>query len=667
MEAAYQTVMPGETITIGEFVFEDDYSAASDPCAVTIFNPSNVIQVNAQNTTVEASGWQYYEYSVAADAPLGNWPAVISCGSELGGDLIKADKTFTVIEIPDDTASTTIATAVWNNSTRTLSSFGALAADVWNGAFAPTRRLTDSTLTDGGNIGTLTDIQNASSSLGASLLVNRTLIQNLNNISAADVWAVGTRQLTDATLSSGSLATLSDVQSASSSINSVVSNASSSLGIAIQNNTSPSASEIATEVWSTSAAGLTGLGTVGKLVADNIDVAISTRGTSNLTASDVWNAATRTLTDYATSSIASYAATAVWANGTRTLTNYGNDITAANVWDTLTSSLSSVNTIGKLLVDNIDTTISSRASLANQIAGWTIEMSDYSAVQAGETYRAKVEIRNSNSVPTAPFAAPRVTLYDAERNVTVSSVAMTSIATGVYEYTYSVSSSASQGVWEAVIETEVESGKTLQNNDYWIVAGSPAQVIINSVTANSISDISANLTITNEGLAGYEYHYEWCVVSNSNNACGDGDDEYHGTGAKFINPGEDWITDLTATVDSAGDYYFKVIVYFGTEQSGSSRSFSVAGGGGGEEPPSGGGGGGGGGGGSTGVPQGEAEGADFNGDNIVNSVDFSILLAFWKTNPPFANPAVDINHDNAVNSIDFSILLSQWGTSGTPL
>jgi hypothetical protein len=77
-------------------------------------------------------------------------------------------------------------------------------------------------------------------------------------------------------------------------------------------------------------------------------------------------------------------------------------------------------------------------------------------------------------------------------------------------------------------------------------------------------------------------------------------------------------------------------------------------------------GGGGGGGGSTSattvpVIKGISIGADLNGDGIVNSVDFSIMLAFWKTKGPFKNAAVDMNHDGLVNSIDFSILLFQWG------
>lgn len=205
-----------------------------------------------------------------------------------------------------------------------------------------------------------------------------------------------------------------------------------------------------------------------------------------------------------------------------------------------------------------------------------------------------------------------------------------------------------------MVETEVENGKTITRNDYWMVSGSPAQVIINSVTGD-VPNAVANLTITNEGLAGYEYQYEWCVVSQVDNACGGGDDVYRGTGAKFINPGEDWNTNLTATVPTAGSYYFKVIVYFGTESSGSSRTFTIS-----EEEDVSPIGGGGGGGSTTRKVTSSSKTADLNLDAKVNSIDFSILLSFWKTNPPFKNPRVDINKDGKVNSTDFSIMLAQW-------
>lgn len=47
---------------------------------------------------------------------------------------------------------------------------------------------------------------------------------------------------------------------------------------------------------------------------------------------------------------------------------------------------------------------------------------------------------------------------------------------------------------------------------------------------------------------------------------------------------------------------------------------------------------------------------DFNGDNKINLVDFSILLSSWGKN----NPDVDLNKDGTVNLADFSILLFNW-------
>ncbi|MCU0653378.1 MAG: hypothetical protein MUD10_03920, partial [Candidatus Pacebacteria bacterium] len=193
--------------------------------------------------------------------------------------------------------------------------------------------------------------------------------------------------------------------------------------------------------------------------------------------------------------------------------------------------------------------------------------------------------------------APLVTVYDAVRNKSAENVSMTRISAGIYEYTFAVANSAVQGTWETQVDVQIEAGKIVQANDYWNVAGSPAQIIINSVTDLTIPEVSANITLTNEGTTGYEYTYEWCVVSSQDNACGGSDDVFYSSAAKFVQPAEDWITNLNATVPNTGNYWFKVIVHFGTQQSGASQSFTAinqSGGGNG-----GGGGGGGSGGGTT--------------------------------------------------------------------
>lgn len=615
---ATESYVPGETIVIGEFIYNDDYTPTTDDCTISIYNPSGSVEVNEATMIDDSTGW--HQYSFVAPIIQGKYPTFITCGTLLGGDLLKLDKTFIVKEpiVTDSSIASSVWSSasrtltsfgslvsdIWSNGSRTLTSIGSLASDIWNDAFAPTRTLTSKNIAGGGSLATESYIDASEATIVSEVQSTQDLITALNNITASDVWSYGARSLN------------SDVDISTASVD---------------------------EIWDIASSGLDTSGSVGKLIVNNLDTQVSSRGTSNLTAADVWSAATRTLSDYNTLDVAN----AVWSNGTRTLTSYGNDITALDVWNVLSSSLITVGSIGEQIKTNLDTAVSSVGG------NWSVKMGNIERVQAGYIYRTKVFILDKNSDPITPFAFPVITIYDTNRNIVVSGISMAEISMGVYEYTYSVANSAVQGLWETVVRTEVESGKIITNNDYWEVSGSPAQVIINSIKANNLNSISGNVTITNEGLSGYEYNYEWCIVSNLNNECGGNDDTFYSSAAKYINPGDSWNTNLTASVSTPGTYYFKLVVYFGTDSSGASRVFSVS--------SSSGGGGGGGGGGSSMTEIKSCNGADFNINGKVDSTDFSILLYFWKTLYPFKNKCVDINVDQKVDSIDFSIMLFQWG------
>jgi uncharacterized protein YgiM (DUF1202 family) len=147
-------------------------------------------------------------------------------------------------------------------------------------------------------------------------------VDALNDISASDIWNYATRTIT------GEVTLTSDSRKA---------------------------------IWDSACAILNSSGSVGKLICDNLDAKVSEAGGSTLTAEDVWNYATRTITGLGGPALSAIA-NSVWSNATKTLTSYGNDITAQNVWDVMTSSLTTIDSIGELLVVNVDDTISSRAS-----------------------------------------------------------------------------------------------------------------------------------------------------------------------------------------------------------------------------------------------------------------------------------------------------------------
>ncbi len=181
--------------------------------------------------------------------------------------------------------------------------------------------------------------------------------------------------------------------------------------------------------------------------------------------------------------------------------------------------------------------------------------------------------------------------------------------------------------------------------------GAPAQVLVTGFSDLSEPSITAGVRITNEGGVAYEYQYTWCITNSDANLCGGGDDVFSAAAAKLIQPGENWDTNLNATVSSAGMYWFHVSVDFGSDTSYASQSFIAV-----NEESTGGGGGS-----SSKAKVKACVGGDSNRDNVVSIVDFSIFLVFFNQPAPFSNPCADINGDNKVNVIDFSILLTQWG------
>jgi len=727
VHAAYERYATGDTAVIGEFVYEDDFTPSSADCTVFIYNSSGSLIVNGTTMTEDANGWHHYSYSIPSSGPEGIWPSYMSCGTVMGGDLVKMDKSFVVGATVVST--TTLANSVWTSTTRTLTSFGTLVSDVWSNSV---RTLTGASL-DTGSLATQSDVVTASSSLAAAISAgtvsvnsntNATIlsastslasfinantnsqissaITTINNntnatvltastslastiptavwsasarslttfgtlaadvwtngtrtltsgstLTASDVWTYATRRLSDGTLDTGSLATAANLTSTETAINNNTNSASSSLNASIVSNTSGITSAVNANVNSASSslAAAISAGTVS--VNSNTNATVLSASTSlasfiNANTNSQISSAITTINNNtnatvltASTSLASTIPTAVWSASARSLTTFGT--LAADVWNASTRTLTSL-------------TLSSQSP-------WTVNTSDFGTITAGSTYLATVNtIYNGTIVDSANV--PTITIYDPSRNVVVNNVAMTRTSVGTYTYSYTTPVNAEAGTWESVFSTTVESGKTLPGNDYWTVVTNPAQVIINSISDNITPEVAANITITNEGLGGNEYQYEWCVVSGVNNPCGGGDDVFHAIAAKYINPGEDFNTTLTATVPNAGNYYFKVVVYFGTDSSGASRTFTAVAP---TSPPSGGGGGGGGGsggGGSVPPATGICRRADFNCDTKINSIDFSILLYFWKSRPPFTNIYVDINKDGKIDSVDFSILLYEWG------
>ena len=310
-----------------------------------------------------------------------------------------------------------------------------------------------------------------------------------------------------------------------------------------------------------------------------------------------------------------------------------------------------------------------KSFIVEEIANhFTVTLSDFEGTTVNTAYKAKLQVLNYATIPTDADSLPAVVITDPAGTVQVPAGVMTKDSNGTYSYSYSIGGSAVGGVWETVVSVVIN-GKTIKVNDYWNLSSSPADVQIIEITDKIIPTITASVRIDNMGTSGSDFYYVYCIVSSEDNLCGGNDDVDSASDTAFINAGD--FINLSLTLDdvpTAGTYWFKVKAralaetnwaasteQFTAESAPTSTPTPTP-----TPPPSGGGGGGGSAAIISTIPVSVPSGADFNGDNKINSTDFSILLAFWKTKPPFKNPYVDINKDNRVDSVDFSILLYQW-------
>lgn len=144
----YQKCLQGQTCTIGEFLYDDNYvPISSASCTLTSRDPSGNLFVDNQNLSGTPDGWYAYTINVSNET-TGLYRGNICC--TVDGEVLCLDKSFTINEAPSSLTAQDVENAVWDATT---------SAHTQTGSF--------------GN-----------------------LVQNLNPLTAADVWSYSNRNLT---------------------------------------------------------------------------------------------------------------------------------------------------------------------------------------------------------------------------------------------------------------------------------------------------------------------------------------------------------------------------------------------------------------------------------------------------------------------------------------
>lgn len=199
----YQQCPPDSSCIIGEYLFDDDYQPeASASCTLSAKDPGGNDFLTNQPLTPTADAWYAHTLDTTG-LTEGFYRAQICC--VVDGDTMCLDKGFQVSYAA--VSGSDIASAVWDASTSAFANPGTFGFNLQNPVplISQIWAYSSRTLTDYGNL-----VDNIWTYSSRSLSSFGTLI--------TDIWANPTRTLTSALLSSGQLATDSDISTAVTSI-----------------------------------------------------------------------------------------------------------------------------------------------------------------------------------------------------------------------------------------------------------------------------------------------------------------------------------------------------------------------------------------------------------------------------------------------------------------
>ena len=173
LPAEYQQCPIGDSCTIGEFLYDDEYvPITSATCTLTSRDPGGNLFLNAVAMSAAADGWYSYDVTTTGE-DAGLYRSQVCCTS--GTDYMCIDKTFEMLT-PVTSSSSLTAADVWSYSSRSLTDFGSLVDAIWSRS---TRTLSNSGV-DLTTVNTsLTNIASSIDSLSNQVSSNTTLIEQL--------------------------------------------------------------------------------------------------------------------------------------------------------------------------------------------------------------------------------------------------------------------------------------------------------------------------------------------------------------------------------------------------------------------------------------------------------------------------------------------------------
>jgi len=221
--------------------------------------------------------------------------------------------------------------------------------------------------------------------------------------------------------------------------------------------------------------------------------------------------------------------------------------------------------------------------------GYLATVTGYPEVETSTKYFTEATFTKSGVVTAADSAF--VSIYDAAGTLTVGPVSMNNPSTGSYNYSYNVSSSATEGQWETVVNL-TKSSTSYYASHFWRVVGGPFDLRSISIVNAAVDALNISVIAENTGGANKDLILNWNLTRTDTNAVLDsGQDTF------MVAANTERVWSVTPTTSYVGQVKITFLgSYSGSERIGAFKIFSTTAASGSGGVSSGGGGGGGGGG-----------------------------------------------------------------------
>jgi hypothetical protein len=206
--------------------------------------------------------------------------------------------------------------------------------------------------------------------------------------------------------------------------------------------------------------------------------------------------------------------------------------------------------------------------VTSSVGGYFVTVSGYPEVETSGTYYAEATFTSGGTKANADSVF--ISIYDASGSLTVGPAAMSNPSTGVYNYTYTVGASATEGQWETRVNA-TKSSTSYYSNHFWKVVGGPFDVRNIVVKDNVINTLRITVTTENTGGTSKDLTLVWNLTREDTGALLDSGSD---TFAVAANSEKNWTVYPTTTY--VGQVRITFLGYYsGTEKAGAYKIFST--------------------------------------------------------------------------------------------